>query len=280
MPHRPHLRAAAPFALALLLAAGCSAAQDPASKISTPEDIAKDFATVPCDDKDRLAAVRALYESAGATASDITMDQHDNVENLVVTKKGASPEKIVIGAHYDKTSEGCGAIDNWTGQVALTHLYKTLKDIPLNKTLVFVAFGREEKGLVGSRAMTKGIDKEQAAGYCAMINIDSLGLGPPQVADNMSSKKLARFTGELAKEMEIPFGHASIGRANSDSSSFVAKKIPAVTIHGLNNDWSTILHSKHDQVAKVNSASVYLGYRLALAMIVKLDASSCDAYRQ
>ena len=280
MPHRPCVRTAAPFAFALLLAAGCSAAQNPASKVSTPEDIAKDFASVPCDDKDRLAAVRALYESAGATASDITMDQHDNVENLVVTKKGASPEKIVIGAHYDKTSEGCGAIDNWTGQVALTHLYRTLKDIPLNKTLVFVAFGREEKGLVGSRAMTKGIDKEQAAGYCAMINIDSLGLGPPQVADNMSSKKLARFTGELAKEMEIPFGHASIGRANSDSSSFVAKKIPAVTIHGLNNDWSTILHSKHDQVAKVNSASVYLGYRLALAMIVKLDASACDAYRQ
>ena len=280
MPHRPHLRAAAPFALALLLAAGCSAAQDPASKISTPEDIAKDFATVPCDDKDRLAAVRALYERAGASASDITLDQHDNVENLVVTKKGASPEKIVIGAHYDKTSEGCGAIDNWTGQVALTHLYRTLKDIPLKKTLVFVAFGREEKGLIGSRAMTRNIDTVQAAGYCAMINIDSLGLGPPQVADNMSSKKLARFTGEIAKELEIPFAHASIGRANSDSSSFVAKKIPAVTIHGLNNDWSTILHSKHDQVAKVNAASVYLGYRLALAMIVKLDASACDAYRQ
>ena len=284
MPRRPHVRAAVPFALTLLLAAGCSVAQQPtpniATNVSTPEDLAKDFAAVPCDDKDRLAAVRALYESAGASASDITMDQHDNVENLVVTKKGASPEKIVIGAHYDKTSEGCGAIDNWTGQVALTHLYRTLKDIPLEKTLVFVAFGREEKGLIGSRAMTRNIDTVQAAGYCAMINIDSLGLGPPQVADNMSSKKLARFTGELAKEMEIPFGHASIGRANSDSSSFVAKKIPAVTIHGLNNDWSTILHSKHDQVAKVNAASVYLGYRLALAMIVKLDASACDAYRQ
>ena len=280
MPHRPQLRASVPFALALLLAAGCSAAQDPATTLATADDLQKDFASVPCDDKDRLAAVRALYEGAGVPASDITLDQHDDVENLIVVKKGASPEKIVIGAHYDKTSAGCGAIDNWTGQVALTHLYRTLKDIPLKKTLVFVAFGREEKGLIGSRAMTRNIDTVQAAGYCAMINIDSLGLGPPQVADNMSSKKLARFTGELAKEMEIPFGHASIGRANSDSSSFVAKKIPAVTIHGLNNDWSTILHSKHDQVAKVNAASVYLGYRLALAMIVKLDASSCDAYRQ
>lgn len=278
-PNRPHMRAASPVALALLLAAGCSAAQLPPSAISTPEDIAKDVASVPCDDKDRLAAVRALYERAGAAASDITIDQHDNVENLVVTKKGASPEMIVIGAHYDKTPEGCGAIDNWTGQVALTHLYRTLKNIPLRKTLVFVAFGREEKGLIGSRAMTRNIDASQVGQYCAMINIDSLGLGPPQVADNMSSKALARLTGEIASEMEIPFAHASIGRANSDSSSFVAKKIPAVTIHGLDNDWSTILHSKHDQAAKVNPASVYLGYRLALAMIVKLDASACDAYR-
>ncbi len=242
--------------------------------------MAKDFAAVPCDDKDRLAAVRALYESAGATASDITLDQHENVENLVVTKKGASAEKIVIGAHYDKPSEGCGAIDNWTGQVALTHLYRTLKDIPLEKTLVFVAFGREEKGLVGSRAMTKAMGEDEIARTCAMINIDSLGLGPPQVADNMSSKKLARFTGKLAKELEIPFRHASIGRANSDSSSFVAKKIPAVTILGLNKNWMTILHSKHDQAEKVNAASVYLGYRLALAMIVRLDAAACDAYRQ
>ena len=280
MLEHPRLRASLLVAFALLLASGCSEAEDTASKLSTPDDIAKDFAAVPCEDKERLAAVRALYERAGAAASDITLDQHDNVENLVVVKKGASPGKIVIGAHYDKTAEGCGAIDNWTGQVALTHLYRTLRDIPLQKTLVFVAFGREEKGLVGSRAMTRNIDKTQVAEYCAMINIDSLGLGPPQVADNMSSKKLARFTGELAKEMEIPFGHASIGRADSDSSSFVAKKIPAVTIHGLNNDWSTILHSKHDQAAKVNAASVYLGYRLALAMVVRLDASACDAYRQ
>lgn len=280
MLKHPRLCASSLAALALLLAALPVLAQDAASKVSTPEDIANDVAAVPCDDKDRLAAVRALYERAGAPASDITLDQHDNVENLVVTRKGASPEKIVIGAHYDKTAEGCGAIDNWTGQVALTQLYRTLRDVPLKKTLVFVAFGREEKGLIGSRAMTKGIDKTQAAEYCAMINIDSLGLGPPQVADNMSSRKLARFTGALAKELEIPFRHTRIRHADSDSSAFVEKKIPAVTIHGLNRGWMTILHSKQDQASKVDVASVYLGYRLALAMIVRLDTSACDAYRQ
>lgn len=280
MLHCLRLTASSFLALLLFQSSVPVVAQQAPATVSTPEDIAKDFSAVPCDDKDRLAAVRALYERAGAQASSITMDRHANVENLVVTKQGASPETIVIGAHYDKTADGCGAIDNWTGQVALTHLYRTLRDIPLKKTLVFVAFGREEKGLVGSRAMTRNIGADRVAGYCAMINIDSLGLGPPQVADNMSSRKLAAFTGDVAKEMEIPFAHASIGRANSDSSAFVAKKIPAVTIHGLNKDWSTILHSKQDQAGKVNATSVYLGYRLALAMIVRLDASACDAYRQ
>ena len=275
----PSLRVSALLAFAMTAALAASAANAP-SKVSSLEDIQKEFETVPCNDDARLAAVKALYEKAGAPAADLAIDKHDDVENLVLVKPGKSPEKIVIGAHYDKVADGCGAIDNWTGQVAVTHLYQTLRDIQTEKTLVFVAFGREEKGLVGSRAMTKAIPEQELAGYCAMINIDSLGLGPPQVADNMSSKALATFTGELAKEMQIPFAHAGIGRANSDSSSFVARKIPAVTIHGLNNNWGRILHSGRDQVSRVNPASVYLGYRLALAMVVRLDQAPCAAYRQ
>lgn len=276
MPHRPRLCASLLLAFATAIPAATANAP---SKLSSPEDIEKEFATVPCEDKDRLAAVKALFEKAGAPADAIRIDTYDDVENLVVVKPGESAEKIVIGAHYDKTADGCGAIDNWTGQVAISHLYRTVRDVRFRKTLVFVAFGREEKGLVGSRAMTRAIPEDKLAEYCAMINIDSLGLGPPQVADNMSSKALATFTGVLAREMEIPFAHASIGRANSDSSAYVEKKIPAVTIHGLNNSWSRILHSSRDQASKINAASVYLGYRLALGMVVRLDQAACDAYR-
>jgi Zn-dependent M28 family amino/carboxypeptidase len=201
------------------------------------------------------------------------------VENLVVTKKGPSDEKVVVGAHYDKVAHGCGALDNWTGVVTLAHLYRTLKDVPLKKTLIFVGFGKEEKGLVGSRAMTNAFSKEQAAQYCAMINIDSLGLAPPQLADNMSSSKLGQFTADLAKEMNMPFSRARIEGANSDSSSFIEKKIPAVTIHGMSNKWPEFLHTGNDQASKVNAMSVYLGYRLTLAMITRLDESACAAYK-
>ncbi len=246
--------------------------------ISTPEEFQLEFTSVPCKDKDRLDAVKALFLKMGASESDISVEKFKNVENLVVSKPGPSQERIVLGAHYDKVSDGCGAVDNWTGIVTLAHLYKTIKDTPLNKSFLFVAFGKEEKGLVGSNAMVGAIKKEDLPQYCAMINIDSLGMGVPQAADNMSSKKLLALAADLAKEAEIPYAHASIAGADADSSSFLDKKIPAITIHGLTNQWSSILHSSKDQPSKVNAASVYLGYRLALLMLSRLDASSCHAY--
>lgn len=265
--------------LIFFIAAVPTGAQESGFKVSSPEQIKEDFSTVPCEDKKRLEAVKSLFERAGVPPSEVTIDKYKDVENYVWTKKAESSEKIVIGAHYDKVADGCGALDNWTGVVALSHLYRTLNNIPLKKTLVIVAFGKEEKGLIGSRAMTNAIGKDQAAEYCAMINIDSLGLGPPQVADNMSSKKLGQFTEDLAKEIKMPFGRASIPGADSDSSSFIEKKIPAVTIHGMNNDWPKILHSGNDQSSKVNPVSVYLAYRLVLAMVVSLDQSPCAAYK-
>ena len=258
---------------------GTASAQQAKISISTPDQIASEFKEVPCKDKDRLASVKALFEKAGATPSEVSIVNYKNVENLVVHKQGASEEKIVVGAHYDKVADGCGAVDNWTGIVALVHLYKTIREAPIQKTVLFVAFGKEEKGLVGSGAMVDSITKDQLDQYCAMINIDSLGLGAPQVASNMSSQKLEEAAARLAKELKVPFFNASIEGANSDSNSFRKKGIPALTIHGLTNEWSSVLHSSKDQPSKVNPASVYLGYRLALSLLALVNESPCGAFR-
>jgi Zn-dependent M28 family amino/carboxypeptidase len=251
-------------------------------RISTPEEIRSEFDSVPCKNGDRLKTVKALFEKMGAKTEDIAVEKVKGVENIVIRKAAArdSAEKIVIGAHYDKVIAGCGAIDNWTGIVALAHVYRSVKDLPLKKNVVFVAFGREEEGLVGSSAMAGEIKKEQAAEYCAMINIDSLGLGMPQVADNMSNKKLLDFTVSLAKEMKAPFAHGPLAGGDSDSTSFNRKGIPAVTIHALNNDWRKVLHSNNDQPTKIDHESVYLGYRIALSLLVRIDAADCQAFRE
>lgn len=267
--------------IALLFLTICfsAKAQDNTLKISTAEDIKSDFDSVPCQNDARFAAVKALFERAGALESDISLDKYKGVENLVIRKPGTTEETLVIGAHYDKVPAGCGAVDNWTGIVALSRLFATLKDVKLRKTILFVAFGKEEMGLVGSQAMVNAIPKDKLAQYCVMINIDSLGLSVPQALDNASSKKLRELAAELAAQLKIPFNHASIANADADSSSFVRKKIPALTIHGLNNDWPSILHSSKDQSSKVSPLGVYLGYRLVLALISRLNDSGCDLYR-
>lgn len=282
-PDRFRLRAPALLALLLPLAAAMAGPADRmAPTVATPDDIAQDVLAVPCDNAQRQAAVRALYERMGANPADLRVERFSDrggVENLVLVKPGRSPDTIVIGAHYDKTGDGCGAVDNWTGQVAAARLYQTLRDVALEKTLVFVAFGREEEGLVGSRAMANAIPEDRLPTYCGMVNIDSLGLARPQVADNMSTRPLLQLAKDLAKELDIPFKHAALGRANSDSSAFVARTIPAVTIHGLDRHWMRVLHRREDQATRVDATGVYLGYRLALAMVARLDRAPCNAYR-
>ena len=248
-------------------------------KTSTPEQIEAEFRSVPCRNEERLDATESLFAKMEVSPSQISPEKFNQVENLVIRKEGASKEVIVIGAHYDKAPAGCGALDNWTGIVTLAHLYKSLKHVPLKKTVLFVAFGKEEKGLIGSRAMAASIPQDQVGLYCAMINVDSLGLVVPQVDDSVSSATLEVLAADLAREMKIPFGHAPIENAEADSSPFLRKKIPAVTIHGMPNEWATILHSQKDQPSKVNPLNVYLGYRLALAMVIRLDGSPCDAYK-
>ncbi len=253
-------------------------------QLSTADEMRAEFDSVPCQNDERLNAVKALFERMGADPAEITIDKFKNVENVVIRKVAASPEttneKIVIGAHYDKTGSGCGAVDNWTGIVALAHIYRTLKEVPLNKTLVFVAFGEEEKGLFGSAAMVDTIKKAQAAEYCAMINMDSIGLAVPQVIESISSKKLIELVANLAKEMNIPFERRYFTGGSSDSDSFIKKNIPAITIHGLSNNWKNILHTGNDKAENVKIESVHLGYRLALALLIRIDKSSCQAYRK
>ena len=112
-----------------------------------------------------------------------------------------------------------------------------------------------------------------------MINIDSFGLATPFALDGSSSKKLTELAKSISNPMKIPFAKVQIVGADSDSTSFIRKQIPAITLAGLTRDWQSILHTPSDQKAKVNAESVYLGYRLALAMWKQLDDAECGAFR-
>ena len=247
---------------------------------STQDEIFADTQTAPCKDEDRRDAAIALFKRAGATDADVCVVESGKIKNVVVTLKGAGAGYLVVGAHYDKVSTGCGAVDNWTGVVLLAHVYKTLRQLRPNRTILFVAFGEEETGLRGSHAMVKAIAKEDRAAYCAMVNLDSFGLARPQVLENVTSPKLLDFVRTVADKAKVPIASASLaGVADADSSSFKAAGIPAVTLHGLPANWQQIIHSAADQPGQIHPASMYLGYVLTLNLVAQLDSCECGAFR-
>jgi Zn-dependent M28 family amino/carboxypeptidase len=249
------------------------------SKVSV-DDITAEMQMHVCKNEERLEAVKRLFKKMGATDEDLKVEKFGNVENLTVTKKGKSADTIIVGAHYDKVSDGCGAIDNWTGIVIITNLYGTIKNYQTEKTYVFTAFGNEEKGLVGSHAMAKAIPKENREQYCSMVNFDSFGFNYPQVLSNASSPKMTKLAKDLAKEVNMPFSEAAIDNADADSSSFVEKDIPAITFHGLSNKWQEYLHSSKDKIENVNLQSVLIGYNFAYLFMSRIDQGACGMFRK
>jgi len=234
-----------------------------------------------CKNDERFEAVKNLFKKMGASDNDLKVENFDKVQNLTVTKKGKTNETIIVGAHYDKVNEGCGAIDNWTGLVIVANLYGTLRQYQTEKTYIFVAFGNEEKGLVGSEAMAKSIPKENRPQYCSMVNFDSFGFNYPQVLSNASSPKMTKFAKDLAKEVNMPFSEASLaGTADADSTSFVSKNIPAITFHGLSNKWLEYLHSSKDKIENVKPESVLVGYKFGYLFLTRLDQGTCDMFRK
>ena len=257
-----------------------SLAQGPATKVDVA-DITSEMQMHVCKNDERLEAAKRLFKKMGAADDDLKVQDFGKVQNLTVTKKGKTDDTVIVGAHYDKVSEGCGAIDNWTGLVIVANLYGTIRPYQTEKTYVFVAFGNEEKGLIGSEAMAKSIPKENRPQYCSMVNFDSFGFNYPQVLSNASSPKMTKFAKDLAKEVNMPFSEASLaGTADADSTSFVSKNIPAITFHGLSNKWQEYLHSSRDKIENVKPESVLVGYKFGYLFLTRLDQGVCDMFRK
>jgi Zn-dependent M28 family amino/carboxypeptidase len=263
--------------LLLLPAITLLAQNAPSTIISTQENLEESVKTVPCKSEERLEAVKNLFLKMGAKPEEVIVEKFnkDKISNITVTKKGKTEETIIVGAHYDKVSDGCGAVDNWTGIAIIVHLYKTLSKIDTQKTYIFVAFDQEEKGLLGSDAMAKAIPKEKRTQYCSMVNFDSFGFSSPFILRNSSTNKMTEAAENVAKASGFKIAGVEIAGADADSTSFKNRDIPAVTFSGLDKDWQNIIHTSNDKTQKIKGESVYFGYRFGLSFLANLDANVC-----
>ncbi len=112
--------------------------------------------------------------------------------NVIARKRGLCPDslRIVLGAHYDSyawsgaSTWAPGADDNASGVALLLEVLRVLRDVPLKRTVEFVAFAAEEVGLVGS-----GVYAQQAAAsgdtFLFYLNADMIGGDADRVNDSI-----------------------------------------------------------------------------------------------
>ena len=212
------------------------------------------------------------------------------VRNVVGVLPGSDPararESIVIGAHYDHVGLGGrlsvtpdrvgeihnGADDNASGTASIIEMARVAVDerSRFPRTVVFVAFAGEERGLLGS-AYYASHATVPIENTIAMLNLDMVGrargavdvsgldASPSMEADLKAAATAAG--GGLQIKREGP----GVGR--SDDSNFIDRRIPAINFFtGFHADY----HRPSDDWDKIDAAGTKRVATLALEFAARL----------
>ena len=180
----------------------------------------------------------------------------------------AKKEIIVIGAHYDHLGRGGsgslaqrsgeihhGADDNASGTAGMLELARlfTSQRPRLKRTIVFIAFGGEEEGLLGSNYYVNH-PITPLPNTVAMINMDMIGRMKDRklVIGGVGTAKewreiIAKGTADANRSFQLTLNEDGYGP--SDHSSFYGKQVPVLFFWtGTHTDY----HKPSDTFEKIN----------------------------
>lgn len=191
-----------------------------------------------------------LLQSVNAT----TDLQESKVEtfNIVGIIRGRTPvareEYIVVGAHYDHLGMGgsgtgsrrpsdtlphVGADDNASGVSAMMEIAATLSAnlrIP-QRSFIFVAFGAEEKGLLGSKHFVNN-PPVPLSQIKLMINLDMIGRirenNTIQLGGTGTAAEMEELIQETFQNHDLELAMFPEGLGPSDHASFYGQDIPVL----------------------------------------------------
>lgn len=225
---------------------------------------------------DRL---RELFVLSGCSAERIAEQpvKHAKTPNIICTLPGSEPGVILVTAHYDMAGPGLGVIDNWTGATMLANLHAALAVKPRRHTIQFIGFTDEEKGLVGSRSFVAQAKREGLAPIRAVINVDSIGMGPASVWASRSDPRLLYALRQIEGAMKLGISWVNVDNVgDTDSHPFAEKKIPVIDFHSLTTETFPILHSARDTMGVLRFDDYYQTYRTLAAYLAFLDLTLED----
>ncbi|HRW63482.1 MAG TPA: M20/M25/M40 family metallo-hydrolase [Bacteroidales bacterium] len=200
-------------------------------------------------------------------------------------------EYIVIGAHYDHLGFGgagtgsrnpntyaihYGADDNASGTSALIEIAEKLnsKHDSLKNNFLFVAFGAEEMGLIGSKHFVNNLPVNDTL-IKAMINVDMVGRMRSernlQIGGIGTSAEGKALIESINQKYKLKLGLSPEGYGPSDHSSFYAKNIPVFFFStGAHIDY----HTPGDSLGSINIAGMEEASRFVYDLAYMLATNS------
>jgi len=208
---------------------------------------------------ERFVEVQEHYVSKSRLKPKNKVKTYNIIGTLPGNDKKLKNEYVVIGAHYDSVKNTLGLIhngadDNGSGTSMVLELFeKFASENNHKRTLVFMAFGGEELGLLGSKHYVNNptIDLSKVQ---LMVNLDMVGrmdeennvqLGGSPSAKNFSSKLHPFFVNSKINIIDLGKGIFS----RSDHYNFYKKDIPVLFFFtGIHPDY----HTATDDEDKIN----------------------------
>jgi Iap family predicted aminopeptidase len=220
-----------------------------------------------------LGVEKPVFSEKTGFLKDVTLDleieydfQEIQTSNVLGFLPGRDPEVVVLGAHYDHLGVNprgdifYGADDNASGIAALLEIAKALsaRKSELQRSVLFIAFGAEEWGLLGSQFYVEHpvIPNEYVV---AMLNLDSIGKGKPKEIHLVGSSvypELASMSRKYMAQLGLVEG-SNIDKfafnSGTDHYPFHLKGIPALEYFSSNY---RELHTLQDTVDRVQPDKV------------------------
>ncbi len=193
--------------------------------------------------------------------------------NIVAYKEGTDKtlknEVIILGAHYDHIgiiqpqkgdSIANGANDDASGTAVVLELAKTLATKDTKRSLLFVLFSAEEKGLIGSRHLAKRLKKAPFSPVL-MLNFEMLGV-PMQTTDydayvtGYKKSNLASIFNNFAERKVLGYwkdeDRYQVFKRSDNYAFYTELKIPAHTLSSFNFVNFDQYHQVGDEIHRID----------------------------
>lgn len=180
---------------------------------------------------------------------------HNIIAVLPGKDKRLKHEYVVVGSHYDHLGMGGkdsgsrrpdtlavhpGADDNASGDAVVLELAKYFKKSGSPRSIIFMFFGAEEQGLVGSKEFLdwmRHADPQRINlpatkdEIVAMVNLDMVGRmrdNALSVSGTGTSSEFKAIAEQVAEQTKLNVSCTADGYGASDQASFVAADIPVL----------------------------------------------------